>query len=82
MRQWLVEECPGLDWRDHTRRFVDYWRAQPGAKGTKLDWVATWRNWMRRAHDDTRRATPRGDRSQRQADAVRSLAAKFAQEGK
>lgn len=30
-------------------RFVDYWRAAPGAKGVKADWDATWRNWCRRA---------------------------------
>jgi hypothetical protein len=28
-------------------RFRDYWIAQPGSKGVKLDWLATWRNWCR-----------------------------------
>jgi hypothetical protein len=28
--------------------FRDYWIAQPGQKGTKTDWIATWRNWVRR----------------------------------
>lgn len=28
-------------------RFRDYWIAQPGAKGRKADWLATWRNWIR-----------------------------------
>jgi uncharacterized protein YdaU (DUF1376 family) len=27
--------------------FRDYWIAQAGAKGVKLDWDATWRNWVR-----------------------------------
>lgn len=27
--------------------FKDYWIAQPGQKGVKLDWFATWRNWVR-----------------------------------
>lgn len=27
--------------------FTDFWKAQPGAKGVKLDWEATWRNWCR-----------------------------------
>lgn len=27
--------------------FRDYWIAVPGAKGTKADWQATWRNWCR-----------------------------------
>jgi hypothetical protein len=29
--------------------FVDYWIAVPGQRGTKLDWSATWRNWVRRS---------------------------------
>lgn len=28
-------------------KFRDYWTAQPGQKGVKLDWNATWRNWVR-----------------------------------
>ena len=27
--------------------FRDYWIAQPGSKGLKADWTATWRNWVR-----------------------------------
>lgn len=27
--------------------FADYWHAQPGQKGVKVDWAATWRNWVR-----------------------------------
>ena len=29
-------------------KFKDYWISQPGAKGVKADWQATWRNWIRR----------------------------------
>jgi len=32
-------------------KFRDYWCAQPGQKGRKLDWLATWRNWCRNARD-------------------------------
>lgn len=28
-------------------QFRDYWIAQGGQKGAKLDWFATWRNWVR-----------------------------------
>ena len=28
--------------------FKDYWTALPAGKGTKTDWTATWRNWVRR----------------------------------
>jgi len=27
--------------------FTDYWVSVPGQKGVKLDWSATWRNWIR-----------------------------------
>lgn len=27
--------------------FKDYWVAKAGAQGVKLDWLATWRNWVR-----------------------------------
>ncbi|GAA3948142.1 helix-turn-helix domain-containing protein [Microbacterium soli] len=50
MRAWAAAEVPGLDVDAHTREFVDYWRAESGAKATKLDWLGTWRNWMRKAH--------------------------------
>lgn len=33
-------------------RFRDYWIAVSGAKGVKADWLATWRNWVRKAIDD------------------------------
>lgn len=29
--------------------FRDYWIAVSGSKGVKLDWDATWRNWVRRS---------------------------------
>jgi hypothetical protein len=27
--------------------FKDYWVSVPGSRGVKLDWFATWRNWIR-----------------------------------
>lgn len=35
--------------RRETHQFVDYWIAEPGAKGCKLDWPATYRRWIRTA---------------------------------
>ena len=32
-------------------KFRDYWAAAPGQKGVKLDWDATWRNWLRSSED-------------------------------
>jgi len=39
---------PELDPRETFEGFRDYWIAQPGQKGVKTDWTATWRNWVRR----------------------------------
>jgi hypothetical protein len=36
--------------------FKDYWTARAGEGARKVDWVATWRNWLRRMRpDDVRR---------------------------
>jgi hypothetical protein len=32
-------------------KFRDFWTAKAGQGGTKLDWDATWRNWVRRASE-------------------------------
>lgn len=65
-REWQLPD----DWRSWTRQekpawseahidsiaaqFRDYWIAVPGQKGTKLDWEATWRNWVRKTADEPR----------------------------
>lgn len=51
MVEWATEHVPAVNGRRETEKFVDYWRAQPGEKGVKSDWVATWRNWLRTAAD-------------------------------
>lgn len=38
---------PDLDPLVVADSFRDYWLSQPGSKGVKLDWDATWRNWVR-----------------------------------
>lgn len=58
--RFTLEELPD-EWREECRRiqpkadpakvfeeFRDHWISQPGAKGRKSDWTATWRNWCRR----------------------------------
>lgn len=49
MREWFVKNCPHVDGKREHAQFCDYWRAKPGKDGRKLDWPATWRNWMRTA---------------------------------
>jgi len=47
MGDWATQERPDLDVRQVAEQFKDYWVAQAGQKGVKLDWDATWRNWVR-----------------------------------
>ena len=50
-------------------RFRDYWTSQAGSKGVKLDWDATWRNWVRAERvqlaDKASGSRPSWDRRQR-----------------
>lgn len=57
MRTWAATSAPAVNLKTETENFVDYWR---GAGGTKLDWVATWRTWMRKSQTDSQRAGGRG----------------------
>lgn len=43
--EWCEKERPDLIPRKVFDSFKDYWVSAP--KGTKLDWFATWRNWVR-----------------------------------
>ena len=45
--QWCESERPDLDSTETYNAFHDYWIAKPGKDGLKLDWEATWRNWVR-----------------------------------
>ena len=64
-RKTIIAESPDLDLRREHARFVDHWTAQPGQRGVKADWDATWRNWMRRSADELRR---RGRTRQQETD--------------
>jgi hypothetical protein len=67
MRTWARTSTPLCGPTDHDT-FRDYWRGAPGAKGRKVDWVATWKNWMRREQE--RRET-RGNRTPDNVVAIR-----------
>lgn len=45
--EFCKAERPDLAPAQTEQRFRDYWIAQPGVKGRKADWPATWRNWVR-----------------------------------
>lgn len=61
MQDWARVHAPLVGWDQH-QEFVDHWIAQPGIKGRKTNWVATWRNWMRKAQRDIEAAQRRGGR--------------------
>lgn len=46
-KAFCVSERPDLDPDFTAKRFADYWHGKPGKDGRKLDWLATWRNWVR-----------------------------------
>ena len=46
-RSWAADERPDLVIRNVADSFKDFWIAKPGSGGVKLDWQATWRNWIR-----------------------------------
>lgn len=58
MVAWARAECPDVDGRRATASFVDYWSAKTGKDATKHDWVATWRNWLRKDQTDAERRRP------------------------
>jgi hypothetical protein len=58
MVAWAREHAPTVDGPRETAKFVNYWQAIAGAKGVKLDWVATWRNWLLNAAERAPNAKP------------------------
>lgn len=51
--QWAIEQ--GLDEntiRNEAAKFRDYWTAKAGQAACKVDWQATWRNWIRKWKED------------------------------
>jgi hypothetical protein len=48
--EWAISERPTWspeEVRQCSLRFADFWHAKAGKDATKLDWLATWRNWVR-----------------------------------
>ena len=48
---WALKERPDMtaeSVRKEAEVFADFWHAKAGADAKKLDWQATWRNWIRR----------------------------------
>jgi uncharacterized protein YdaU (DUF1376 family) len=86
------------DWREATeklgehgsvfelKKFRDHWKAAAGQRGVKLDWDATWRNWIRNARGVTNGNGHRGAQQHRSANSdffagIASVAADIAGNG-
>lgn len=51
MKQWVRDNARSIDaWKEH-QKFIDHFLAAADKTGRKKDWLATWRNWMRRAQE-------------------------------
>lgn len=48
MLDWAQKQVKGLDVSWETQKFKDYWLSDGG---TKADWIAAWRTWLRRAYE-------------------------------
>lgn len=47
--RWAMIERPLLNHKEQAAMFKDYWIAKSGKDASKLNWEATWRNWIRNA---------------------------------
>ncbi|WP_199267531.1 hypothetical protein [Rhodococcus sp. JT-3] len=45
-KQWARENHPNVNLHRAHEKFSNYWPSVAGAKGIKLDWDKTWRNWI------------------------------------
>ena len=49
-KEWAdfcIQQRPDLNLQNTFDSFKDFWISKAGAGGVKLDWFATWRNWIR-----------------------------------
>jgi hypothetical protein len=62
LKEWAAAKRADLSPVEESDKFCDYWTAKAGKEGVKLDWAATWRNWVRNANaqkvDVAKRITP------------------------
>lgn len=66
--RWAVQEGYDHDQiKIEADKFKDYWHGVPGSKGVKLNWLATWRNWMRNSQQKTGVKNGNGTNNQQRA---------------
>jgi len=59
---WAMTERTDLDIKRVIDSFTDYWIAKTGSTATKLDWDATFRNWVRNEKSNRSQQTGNGQR--------------------
>jgi len=59
---WAMTERTDLDIKRVIDSFTDYWIAKTGSAATKLDWDATFRNWVRNEKSNRSQQTGNGQR--------------------
>lgn len=78
-RDWAIEQnYPQAAVDRQAEQFRDFWISKTGRDATKLDWFATWRNWMRNARIPQpvpNFSPPRPTSSEQQSQSVQRLVA-------
>ena len=65
----------------HWNQFFDFWKSKSGKDATKLDWLATWRRWIRKEIANAKTQTHGSSKSQRADDAVSESLSELEAEG-
>jgi hypothetical protein len=78
MREYAESKRPAVDILEETEKFVNHYRGKTGRDATKLDWIATWKNWILNARgnnygtnqrkSEREKSAERGDNAERIAD--------------
>lgn len=71
MKTYAAEKRPTVNVIEETEKFVNHFRAATGRTATKLDWEATWRNWILNSRGNgngTNRKSYQDERAQRAID--------------
>ena len=63
---WATKERPDLDITKTIESFIDYWIAKTGQAATKLDWDATFRNWVRKENGNQKTRSGNSSRAIRE----------------
>jgi uncharacterized protein YdaU (DUF1376 family) len=62
---WAIQTRPDLSPQKVSEVFHDHWISQPGQKGVKTNWEATWRNWVRNQKAPVSNMSKTGEMNQR-----------------